>query len=151
MADHAVHSPQSRRGEGKHNWIWGKEGYAAAQNNWKWNSEFYKKEELEENSIYSLNHAQYIITRANYFELQTVSTVGLLVKKSRDATAEKLKQGDIADKKCVTWLFEKVLNQQKIWNWEAPNKKVNLGAVEAKTLYLGGEGCTLLYMKNNRN
>ena len=30
----------------------GKEGYAAAQFNWKWNPEFYKKEELEENSIY---------------------------------------------------------------------------------------------------
>ena len=38
----------------------GKEGYAAAQNNWKWNSEFYKKEELKDNSIYSsLYHAQY--------------------------------------------------------------------------------------------
>ena len=31
----------------------GKEGYAATQGNWKWNFEFYKKEELEENSIYS--------------------------------------------------------------------------------------------------
>ena len=31
----------------------GKEGYATDQGNWKWNSEFYKKEELEENSIYS--------------------------------------------------------------------------------------------------
>ena len=31
----------------------GKEGYAATQANWKWNFEFYKKEELEENSIYS--------------------------------------------------------------------------------------------------
>ena len=31
----------------------GKEGYSAAQGNWKWNFEFYKKEELEENSIYS--------------------------------------------------------------------------------------------------
>ena len=52
----------------------GKEGYAAAQNfNWKWNSEFYKKEELEENSIYSLNHAQYIMTHANYFELQIIN------------------------------------------------------------------------------
>ena len=52
----------------------GKEGYAAAQNNWKWNSEFYKKEELKDNSIYSsLNHAQYIITHANYFELQIVN------------------------------------------------------------------------------
>ena len=29
----------------------GKEGYAGAQGSWKWNSEFYKKEELEENSI----------------------------------------------------------------------------------------------------
>ena len=92
----------------------GKEGYAPAQNfNWKWNSEFYKKEELEENSIYSLNYAQYIMTHANYFELQIVNcwisvctvvwmgsrltsvfkaTVGFLVKKGRDATAEKLKQ-----------------------------------------------------------
>ena len=99
----------------------GKEGYAAAQNfNWKWNSEFYKKEELEENSIYSLNHAQYIMTHANYFELQIINcwisvctvvsmgsrltsvfkaTVGLLVKRGRDATAEKLKQGDITDQK----------------------------------------------------
>ena len=31
----------------------GEGGYAATQGNWKWNSEFYKKEELEENSIYS--------------------------------------------------------------------------------------------------
>ena len=31
----------------------GKEGYAATQGNWKWNSEFHKKVELEENSIYS--------------------------------------------------------------------------------------------------
>ena len=31
----------------------GKEGYPDTQGNWKWNSEFYKKEELEENSIYS--------------------------------------------------------------------------------------------------
>ena len=31
---------------------------------------FINKEELEENSIYSLNHAQYIMTHANYFELQ---------------------------------------------------------------------------------
>ena len=31
----------------------GKEDYAATQGNWKWNCEFYKKEELEENSIYS--------------------------------------------------------------------------------------------------
>ena len=31
----------------------GKEGYATTQGNWKWNFEFYKKEELEENSIYS--------------------------------------------------------------------------------------------------
>ena len=31
----------------------GKEGYAATQGIWKWNSEFYKKEELVENSIYS--------------------------------------------------------------------------------------------------
>ena len=35
-------------------WSWmGKEGYAAAQDTWKWNSEFYKKEEFEENSIHS--------------------------------------------------------------------------------------------------
>ena len=99
----------------------GKEGYAAVQNfNWKWNSEFYKKEELEENSIYSLNLAQYIMTHANYFQLQIINcwisvctvvsmgsrltfvfkvTVGVLVKKGRDATAEKLKQGDITDQK----------------------------------------------------
>ena len=32
----------------------GKEGYAAAQGIWKWNSEFYKKEEFEENSIHSV-------------------------------------------------------------------------------------------------
>ena len=31
----------------------GKEDYAATQGNWKWNCEFYKKEELEETSIYS--------------------------------------------------------------------------------------------------
>ena len=31
-------------------WLWSN----CAQGNWKWNSEFYKKEELEENSIYSL-------------------------------------------------------------------------------------------------
>ena len=31
----------------------GKEGYAATQGNWEWNSEFYKEEELEENSVYS--------------------------------------------------------------------------------------------------
>ena len=31
----------------------GKEDYAATKGNWKWNCEFYKKEELEENSIYS--------------------------------------------------------------------------------------------------
>ena len=30
----------------------GKEGYADT-GNWKWNSEFYKKGELKENSIYS--------------------------------------------------------------------------------------------------
>ena len=30
----------------------GKKGYAATQGNWKWNAEFYKKEELEKNSIY---------------------------------------------------------------------------------------------------
>ena len=30
------------------------EGYADTQDNWKWNSEFYKKGELKENSIYSL-------------------------------------------------------------------------------------------------
>ena len=97
----------------------GKEGYAAAQNfNWKWNSEFYKKEELEENSIYSLNHVQYIMTHANCFELQIVNcwisvctvesigstsvfkaTVDLLVIKGRDATTEKLQQGDITDQK----------------------------------------------------
>ena len=53
-AGHAVYSPQhGRRGEEKHNWIRGKEGYAAAQGNCKWNSEFYKKEALKENSIYS--------------------------------------------------------------------------------------------------
>ena len=28
---------------------------------------------LEENSIYSLNHAQYIMTHANCFEFQTVN------------------------------------------------------------------------------
>ena len=32
----------------------GKEGYTVTQDNWKWNSEFYKKDELKENSIYSL-------------------------------------------------------------------------------------------------
>ena len=36
----------------------GQEGYAAAQGNWKWNSEFYKKEELEENSIYCLKQIE---------------------------------------------------------------------------------------------
>ena len=51
MAGHVVYSPQRRRGEGKHDWM-GKEGYAAAQGNWKWNYKYYKKEELEENSIY---------------------------------------------------------------------------------------------------
>ena len=34
---------------------------------------FINKEELEENSIYSLNHAQYIMTHANYFELQIIN------------------------------------------------------------------------------
>ena len=34
---------------------------------------FIKKEELEENSIYSLNHAQYVMTHANYFELQIIN------------------------------------------------------------------------------
>ena len=53
LADHAVYSPQSRRGEGKHINRMSKEGYAAAQNNWKWNSEFYKEEKLKDNSIYS--------------------------------------------------------------------------------------------------
>ena len=38
----------------------GKEGYAAAQNNWKWNSEFYKKEELRENSIYLSNRPHFL-------------------------------------------------------------------------------------------
>ena len=33
-----------------------------------------------------------------------------------------------------------------------PNKRVNIGALEAKTLYLGGgEGFTHLYMNNNQN
>ena len=74
LAGHAVYSPQSRRGEGKHINRMSKEGYAAAQNNWKWNSEFYKEEKLKDNSIYSsLNHAKYIITGANYFELQIVN------------------------------------------------------------------------------
>ena len=81
---------------------------------------FIKREELEENSIYSLNHALYIMTHAKYFELQILNcwinvctvvlmgscltsvfkaTVGLLVKKERYATSEKLKQGDITDEK----------------------------------------------------
>ena len=32
-----------------------------------------------------------------------------------------------------------------------PDEKVNIGAVEAKTLYLGGEGFPYLYINNNRN
>ena len=38
----------------KHNWM-GKEGYVVTQGKWKLNSEFYKKKELEENSIYGFN------------------------------------------------------------------------------------------------
>ena len=140
-----------------------------------------------ENSIYSLTHAQYIMTNANCFELQIVdcwisvctvvsmgsrltsvfkATVGLFVKKAAMLLPKSYNKEILQIKSCVTWLFEKVLNQWKIWNWETPNKtnsseilwcynsmskpwgyeemknpdaKVNIGAVEAKRcIYWGG-------------
>ena len=39
-------------GEGKHT-TQARKVNATTQGNWKWNPEFYKKEELEENSFYS--------------------------------------------------------------------------------------------------
>ena len=43
----------------------GKEGYdAASQANLKWNSEFYKKEEFEENSIYSFKQTEDVKLRS---------------------------------------------------------------------------------------
>ena len=95
------------------------------------------------------------------------ATVGLFVKKAATLLPKSYNKEILQIKSCVTWLFEKVLNQWKIWNWEAPNKtnsseilwcynsmsklwgyeemknpdaKVNIGAVEAKTLYLLGRG-----------
>ena len=43
----------------------GKEGYdAATQGNWKWTSEFDKKEEFEENSIYSFKSVEDVKLRS---------------------------------------------------------------------------------------
>ena len=53
LAGHAVYSPQVSFMRRRKAYCTGKEGYASTQANWKRKSEFYKKEELSENSTYS--------------------------------------------------------------------------------------------------
>ena len=104
-----------------------KEGYAAAQGNWKWNSEFYEKEELEENLIYSFKTIEDITNIRNEIErhrpTKTVSdSIG--VSESDNSISK-------------PWGYEEMKN---------PDKKVNVEAFrDAKKLYLGG-GVAHLYI-----
>ena len=122
LAGHAVYSPLRRRGEGKHDWLAiSKEGYAAAQGNWKWNSEFYEKEELEENSIYSFKTIEDITNRRNEIERHRPTKI----------VSDSIGVSESDNSISKPWGYEEMKN---------PDERVNIGAVEAKNAVFSGEG-----------
>ena len=101
----------------------GKEDYAATQGNWKWNCEFYKKEELEENSIYSFKPVDQKIW-------------------NREASNKKKSSIGVSESKI---LIDATIRSFKALGYEAmnnPDEKVNIEACipRCKKALFSGEG-----------